>query len=96
MVLPFSTQSLLILTLSQTSNFRLFHTERVRRRQFSNSIKMAESSLKGWKTLQEKEKLLVTSNLSFSHSAFIRLILQAGKNQGLFGKGLNDNEKDNV
>ena len=36
----------------------------------------------------EKEKLLVMSNLSFSHSVFKRLLLQALKNQGLFGKGL--------
>ena len=36
----------------------------------------------------EKEKLLITSNFSFSHSVFKRLILQTRKNQGLFGKGL--------
>ena len=35
------------------------------------------------------EKLLVTSNFSFSHSVFKRLVLQTHKNQGLFGKGLN-------
>ena len=35
------------------------------------------------------EKLLVTSNFSFSHSVFKRLVLQTRKNQGLFGKGLN-------
>ena len=34
------------------------------------------------------EKLLVTSNFSFSHSVFKRLVLQTRKNQGLFGKGL--------
>ena len=36
----------------------------------------------------EKEKLLVTSNFSFSHNVFKRLVLQTRKNQGLFGKGL--------
>ena len=36
----------------------------------------------------EKEKLLVTSNFSFSHSVFKRLLLQTHKIQGLFGKGL--------
>ena len=36
----------------------------------------------------EKEKLLVTSNFSFSHSVFYRFVLQALKDQGLFGKGL--------
>ena len=39
-------------------------------------------------TLWEKEKLLVTSNFSFSHGVFKRLVLQTCKNQGLFGKGL--------
>ena len=43
------------------------------------------------KTLWEKEKLLVMSNFSFSHSVFKRLVLQTCKNQGLFGKGLNEN-----
>ena len=33
----------------------------------------------------EKEKLLMTSNFSFSHSVFKRLVLQ-----GLFGKGFTD------
>ena len=36
----------------------------------------------------EKEKLLVTSNFSFSHSVSRRPVLQTHKNQGLFGKGL--------
>ena len=49
---------------------------------------MAESSPNGYKTLWEKEKLLVTSNFSFSHSVFIRLILKTRKSKGLFGKGL--------
>ena len=51
---------------------------------------MADSSSKGRKTLLEKEKLLVTSNFSYSHSVFKRLVLKTGKNQGLFGKGLID------
>ena len=50
---------------------------------------MAESSSSGLKTLQENEKLLVTSNFSFSYTVFKRFVLQARKNQGLFGKGLN-------
>ena len=54
----------------------------------SNLMKMAESFLKGWKTLQEKEKLLIMSNFSFSCSVFKRLVLQTRNNQGLFGKGL--------
>ena len=48
---------------------------------------MADSVLKGWKTM-EKEKLLVMSNFSFFCRVFKRLVLQTHKNQGLFGKGL--------
>ena len=51
---------------------------------------MAESSPNRWKTLWEKEKLLVMSNFSFSCSVFKLLLLQTCKNQGLFGKGLNN------
>ena len=51
---------------------------------------MAESYLNGQKTLWEKEKLLITSNFSFSHGVFKRLELKTHKNQGLFGKGLTD------
>ena len=46
------------LTLSQTTSFRTFQTERVCRRQFLNFIKMSGSSLNRLKTLWEKEKLL--------------------------------------
>ena len=49
---------------------------------------MAKSPRIGLKTQWEKEKLLVTSNFSFSHSVFKRHIPQTRKNQGLFGKGL--------
>ena len=49
---------------------------------------MVESSPNEKKTLWEQEKLLVTSNFSFSRSVFKRLVLQTRKNQGLFGKGL--------
>ena len=55
---------------------------------------MAEISQNGLKTLWEKEKLLVTSNFSFSHSVFRRLVLQTRKNQGLFGKGLTTLKKE--
>ena len=49
---------------------------------------MAESFQNGWKTLREKEKLLVTSNFSFFRSVFKTLVLQTRKKQGFFGKGL--------
>ena len=45
-------------------------------------MKMAESCENYKKTLSEKEKLLVMSTFSFSHSVFKRLILQTRKNQG--------------
>ena len=51
-------------------------------------MEIAKSSPNGLKTLWEKEKLLVTSNFSFSHSVFKRLVLQTSENQGLCGKGL--------
>ena len=50
---------------------------------------MAKSSPNRKKTKWEKEKLLVTSNFSFSHFVFKRLVLQTRNKQGLFGKGLN-------
>ena len=77
------------LTLSQTTHFRLFQIESLQTT-ILDLIKMADSSSKGRKTLLEKEKLLVTSNFSYSHSVFKRLVLKTGKNQGLFGKGLID------
>ena len=76
------------LTLSQTTNFRLFQIERVCKDNFKFDIFIfAENSPDRYKTLWEKEKLLVSSNFSFSHSVFKRLVVQTRKNQGLFGKG---------
>ena len=74
-----------LLTLSQTTNFRPFQISKTLQTKILNSMK---SSPNGLKTLGEKEKLLVTSNFSFSHSVFKRLVLQTGINQGLFGTGL--------
>ena len=49
---------------------------------------MAEGSPKEYKkALWEKEKFLITSSFSFSHSVFKRLVLQTRKHKGLFGKG---------
>ena len=56
------------------------------------NFKFDENEGKSFKRIENtvgKEKLLVTSNFSFSHSAFKRLVLQTRKNQGLFGKELN-------
>ena len=54
---------------------------------------MANVLQTGRKHCGKKEKLLLTSNFSFPHSVFIRLVLLTRKNQGLFGKGLNDSRK---
>ena len=54
----------------------------------SNLTKMAESYPNGKKTLWEKEKLLVTSNFSFSHSVFKRLVSQERQKVSLSGNGL--------
>ena len=50
---------------------------------------MAERYPNGLKTLREKEKLLVTSNFSFSHSVFIRLVSKGHQKVSLCGNGLN-------
>ena len=60
------------LTLSQTTNFRLFQTMNLQTK-VSNFTKMAEHSPNRLKTFW-----LVTSNFSFSHSVFKRLVLQPG------------------
>ena len=76
------------LTLSQTTNFRLFQTETVCRRQFLIWWKWQKGLQAGKKHCGKKRILLVTSNFSFSHSVFKRLELRTRENQGLFGKGL--------
>ena len=54
----------------------------------SNLMKTTERFSNEYKTLRLKGKLLVSSNFSFSHSVFKRLVLQTHKKQGLFEKGL--------
>ena len=49
---------------------------------------MAESFPNDFKTLWAKEKLLVTSNFSFSHSVFKRLVSQGRQKVSLCGNGL--------
>ena len=49
---------------------------------------MAESYPNGQKTLWKKEKLLVTSNFSFSHCVFKRLVSQGPQKVSLCGNGL--------
>ena len=82
-----------VLTLSQTTNFRLFRTERLCRWQFQVKWKWQEVLHMGRKHCGKKEKLLVTSNFSFSRSVFKRVLLQTRKSQGLFGNRLRVNSQ---
>ena len=54
-------------------------------------MKIEESYPNKWKTLWEKEKLLVMSNFSFSHSVFKRLVSQRRQKVSLCGNGLTHN-----
>ena len=54
---------------------------------------MEESYPKRQKTLWEKEKLLITSNFSFSHSVFKRLVPQGYQKVSLCGNGLKNPEE---
>ena len=57
-----------------------------------DNFKFDENGIKlypnGWRTLWEKKKLLVTSNFSFSHSVFKRLVSQGRQKVSLCGNGL--------
>ena len=55
-------------------------------------LTMVEGCPTGYKTLWEKDKLLVMSNFSLYHSVFKRVFLQTHKNMGLCGKGFETNE----
>ena len=54
---------------------------------FKYKKKMAENSSKGKKTLWKKEKLLFTSNFSFSHSVSKDLFCRHVKSWACLGKG---------
>ena len=79
------------LTHYQTTNFRLFQTEWVCRRQFQIWQKWQKVIQTGRKHCGEKEKLLITSNFSFSHSVFIRPVSQRCQKASLCGNGFNRN-----
>ena len=69
------------------TNFRLLQNQRVCRRQFQIWWKWQKVLImdrKHW----EKEKLLVTSNFSFSNSVFKRLVSQGCQKVSLCGNGL--------
>ena len=78
------------LTHSQATDFRLPNWKSLQTT-VSNLMKMADSFSKWVENTVgkgENVKMLIMSNFSFSHSVFKRFVLQAGKNKGLFGKGL--------
>ena len=52
----------------------------------SNLTKTEESYPNWWKKIWVKEKLLVTTNLSFFHSVFKRLVSQGRQKVSLCGK----------
>ena len=67
-----------------------FQTERdCLQRPISNLMEMEESYPNRYKTLWEKEKLLVTSNFSYSNSVFKWLVYQGRQKVSLCGNGLN-------
>ena len=76
------------LTLSQTTNFRHFQNERGCRRKFKFDENRRNFSKRVENTV-EKEKLLVTSNFSFSHSVFKILVLQTRKKPRLVWERVN-------
>ena len=76
------------LTHYQTTNFRLFRTESVCRRQFQIWRKWQKTIQTGRKHCGEKEKLLVTSNFSFSQSVFKRLVSKGRQKVSLYGNDL--------
>ena len=59
-----------------------------------NIDKWGYSYLIEWKTSLEKEKLLVTSNLLFSHNVFKSRLLLMRQNEYLWSKGLTNLKKE--
>ena len=72
----------------EASNIQLFIKQQITYVTFSitrpgfymSAVQVFQKHCPLWKTLWEKEKLLVTSNFSFSHSVFKRPVLQTRKN----------------
>ena len=75
-------------TLSRTTNFRLFQTERVCRQQFQVWWKQKKVPKIGRKHCGKRRTCSLQAISLFFHSVFKRLGLQTCENQGLFGKGL--------
>ena len=86
---PCNRVNILDLTLPQTTNCRVFQTERICRQQFKFDesgrmfSKWVENTVRKAEIARDEQFLL------FSQCFQKRLALQSRKNQGLFGKGLN-------
>ena len=78
------------LTHYQMTNFRLFHTERVCRRQFQIWRKWHKVFQTARKHCGKRKKLLIPSNFFLSHSVFKRLVSQGCQKVSLCGNGLED------
>ena len=76
------------LTHYQTTNFRLFRTDNFKFDENGRKLSKQLENAVG-KHLWEKEKLLVPSNFSFSHSVFKRFVSQRRQKVSLCGNGLN-------
>ena len=77
-----------LLTLSQTTNFRRFQTQRVCRRQFKFDKNVVKFSKWVKNTVGKRRNCSLRAISPFSHSVFKRCVLQKRKNKGLFGKEL--------
>ena len=75
------------LTLSQTTNFRLFQLERDSRRQFQILYKWQKVAKTGRKHCGKRRNCSLRAISPFP-SVFKRIVLLTCKNLGLFGKGL--------
>ena len=92
-----STQNLNpLLTHYQMTNFRLLRTERVCRRQYKFDIKRQKVIQTGRKHCRKRRNCLLqgkTSNFSFSHSVFEKLVSQGRQKVSLCGNGLIKRQK---
>ena len=82
-------QTFYVLTLSQTTNFRLFQTERVCRRQFQICGKWQKALQTGRKHCGKRRNCSLRAISPFP-TVFSKTCPADTNNQGLFGKGLKD------
>ena len=84
-------QEFIRLSLSQTTNFRLFQTETKLKGFADSNFKLDENHRKFSKGIENtvgKGEIARYEQFLLSHSFFKSLLLQTRKNQGLFGKGI--------